>query len=456
MSATRPSRSVTTSPGLPRGGCPPASRRGHSSVSTAASSLAIPDHLRGELAYWRCRVLLADGPDAAIADELVAAADLSLPRHPGRSAEMLAEAAVCLLLSGSSTKAEELAARAVKIAQAVGGLAEAVAGAVLGGVRVLGHLGGDGESPLKAAMTFLTNHPDGIPISPLFAYVTGLALLEELGPEAAATWASRIEQTSLSGDRSLSCVSRLLYAVAGERLGQLNAAAEQAGLSAESARIFGQRYIALRARAVLVDLHSTRGHYQETFAAAAELLSASLPGEGEMRAGAYRALAEIELQHGRVPSAIGWLRAAEFETDGTGPKRGGLVSRYVGRCWVATLAEVLAHDRQLAAVGELVEEVEQAAERGSVEAAWAPCIQAVVADDLVEAEELFNAALWLARHHRALGARIEFLYSGRLNAAGLPDRAGSRLQVRHRHDAGDRSRGMGFAVRDGARASRRA
>ena len=263
-------------------------------------ALPVPDHFRGELCYWRCRVALADGPDPQIADDLVTAAELSLPRQPGRAAEMLAEAAICLVLAGRTARAEKIAARAVKISEIVGGLPEAVAGAVLGGVRVLGHRPGDGKLALKAAMTFLTNHPDGIPLSPLFAYVTGLALLEEIGPEAATTWANRIEQMSWSGDRSLSCVSRLLGAVAGERLGHLEEAADQAVLAARSAGVCGQRYIGIRAAAVLVDLHSAQGRYQETFAMAAQLLSASLAGEFEIRAGAYRALAEIELQQGRA------------------------------------------------------------------------------------------------------------------------------------------------------------
>ena len=55
-------------------------------------------------------------------------------------------------------------------------------------------------------------------------------------------------------------------------------------------------------------------------------------------------------------------------------------------------------------------------------------MRAIVAEDLSESEELFNGALWLARQHRALGARIEFLYGARLSAAGLADRAASRLR----------------------------
>lgn len=393
-----------------------------------AAALPAPDHLRGELAYWRCRVSLANGPDARIADELVAGAELSLVRHPARAAEMLAEAATCLLLAGSPTEAQEVAVRAVKISEAVGGLTEAVAGAVLGGVRVLGHLAGEDGIALKGAMTFLTNHPDGIPLSPLFAYVTGLALLEELGPEASVTWAKRIEQMSWSGDRSLSCVSSLLSALASDRLGRLDEAAEHAALAAQTARMCGQRFVAIRAGSLLVDLDASRGRYQETFATAAQLLSSSLPDEAEIRAGAYRALAELELQQGRVPTALGWLRAAEFETDGAAGNIGGLRRGDEARCWVATLAEVLAHDQQITGVRELVELVEEAALSGSVAAAWGPCIRAFVTVDLAAAEELFNGALWLARRHKALGARIEFLYSCRLKSAGLPDRAASRLR----------------------------
>jgi DNA-binding SARP family transcriptional activator len=393
-----------------------------------AAALPVPDHLLGEVAYWRCRVSLADGPDAHIADELVAGAELSLARHPGRAAEMLAEAATCLLLTRSAAEAEEVAVRAVKISEAVGGLAEAVAGAVLGGIRVLGHLPGEDGIALRAAMTFLTNHPDGIPLSPLFAYVTGLALLEELGPEAAVTWATRIEQMSWSGDRSLSCVSSLLSALASDHLGRLDEAAEQAALAAHTAGMCGQRYMAIRASAVLVDLDSSRGRYREAFATAALLLSSSLPEEGEIRAGAYRALAELELQQGRVPTALGWLRAAEFETDGATGNIGGLRRGDEARGWVAALAEVLAHDQQLAGVSELVELVAEAARTGAVEAAWGPCIRAFVTTDLEAAEELFNSALWLARRHKALGARIEFLYGSRLKSAGLPDRAASRLR----------------------------
>ncbi len=315
-----------------------------------AAALPVPDHLRGEVAYWRCRVSLAEGPSARIADELVAGAELSLARHPARAAEMLAEAATCLLLAASPAEAEEAALRAVKISEAVGGLTEAVAGAVLGGVRVLSRLPGEDGIALRGAMTFLTNHPDGIPLSPLFAYVTGLALLEELGPEASVTWAKRIEQMSRSGDRSLSCVSSLLSALAGDRLGRLDEAAEHATRAAHTAGMCGQRYLAIRSAAVLVDLDSSRGRYQEAFATVAQLLSSSLPEEGEIRAGAYRALAELELQQGRAPTALGWLRAAEFETDGAAGNIGGLRRGDEPRSWVATLAEVLAHDQQLAGV----------------------------------------------------------------------------------------------------------
>lgn len=393
-----------------------------------AATLPATEELRGSLSYWRSRARMAVDVDVSVADDLEAAAALVQQDASGSAALMLGEAAICLLVGGQAERADELARRTVEAADAVGGLPEAFAGAVAASVRVLGHLGPEGTDGLRSATSFLVSQPDALPLSPLFATVVGLALLAQGGANATETWAAWLEQNAAStGNVSLAPVSGLLGAHVAMRRGRLDEAGELAAAAADAATAHGQRVVAVRALATLLEAQSLRGDYQAAFVTASRLFADAAEGDRHLRAVAYRALAELELQRARVPSALSWLKAAEFEVTSKEGHAAGSVDPRVAT-WVAVLAEVHVHDDRPDAVAPLVEVVERAAHLGAVAAAWSPAMRAVVTVELASAEELFNAALRLARDEPALRARVEYLYAARLAAEGLADRAARRLQ----------------------------
>ena len=391
-----------------------------------AASLPLPDELRGPLVYWRARAEMADGVDGRMAAELEAAADQVAPDASGSASLMLGEAAICLLVAGDAAEAERLAARALEVAEGVGGFPNAFAEAVAAGVRVLGRLGTDGSDGLRPATSFLVSQPDALPLSPLFAEVTGIALLEQSGPAVARTWASWLERNAATtGNVALRSVAGLLEAQVSLRAGGLDEAAGRAEAAADGAVAHGQRAIAVRALALLLETQSLQGRYQPAFVTASRLFADAAEGDRRLRAVAYRSLAELELQRSRIPSAISWLKAAEFEETSHGVS-GPLDGRRAS--WAATLAEVYVHDGRLESVGALVGLVDMAARHGVVAPAWSPAVRAVATDELRSAEELFQASLRMARDEPLLQARIEGCYAARLAAEGLAERAARRLR----------------------------
>lgn len=393
-----------------------------------AAALATPEALRGSLVYWRSRARMAQEVDGRLADELAAAAALQDPDGSDSAALVLGEAAVCLLVAGEPARAEDLARRALDAAARAGGFPGAFAGAVTAAVAVLGRLGPDGGEQLRPATSFLMSQPDALPLSPLFALVVGRALLEQSGAGGAATWAGWLDQTgATTGNVALEPVARLLEAHVALRAGELDDAARLAEAATAGASGHGQRVIAVRALGVLLEAQSLQGRYQPAFVTASRLFADAADGERPLRAAAYRSLAELELQRSRVPSALSWLKAAEYEV--TAQNQDGQVVDPRQASWVAALAEVLVHDQRPEAVRQVVDLVDGAARAGAIEPAWSPAARGVVADSLEAAESLFNASLRLARDEPAVRARIEYLYAARLSAEGLAERAARRLHA---------------------------
>lgn len=412
-----------------------------------AEALQATDQLRAQLAYWRSRIALARSVDRQVAAALADSAESLRGPAPGSAAMMLADAALCLLFSGAPADADALAVRALEAAAQAAGFAGSYASAVLPVVRLLSHQPGADVEQLRSATAFLTSQPEGVPLSPLFAYAVGTALLDGLGPEAATTWATFIERSAAAtGNVSLTCVPPLLGAAVGSREGRLEEAGRQAAAAGEAALESGQQFMASRAIAQQLEIEGMQGSYKEAFATAARLFSAD--SAGGSRARAYKVLAELELQQGRHPSALGWLKAAEFEA---GPAAGRHRRYEQGGdhlCAPAALAEILVHDQQLAAVRPLVEQVEQAAIAGGLAAAWGPALRGVVTDDLGASEDLFRRALHLSRGQPLLQARVEYLYSARLVEAGMAERAARRLRsaVRTALEIGARGWALCFEV----------
>jgi DNA-binding SARP family transcriptional activator len=391
-----------------------------------AAALRAPVELESSLTYWRSRAAMAHEVGWQIAEELARAGEALAHDVSGQAVWMLGEAAVCLFEAGDAHAANELASQAVRAAQG-GGFLEAYAQAVAASVRVAGHLDALGGDRLRPATSFLASQPDALLLSPLFAHLVGAALLEQSGPDAASTWASFLERNASStGNLTLGPVAKLLGARVALRNGRLEEAAALASSAAEGAAAQGQRVVAVRALAVALEAQSLMGEHQLAFVTASRLFGEVHDSERALRATAYRALAELELQRSRVSSALSWLKAAEFEM--TGDRDEGAPVDPRRATYVAALGEVLVHDGRLDAVAPLVELVDDAARCGAVEPAWAPALKAATCDDPGAADDLVKVALRLSRDEPALKMRIEVCDATRLARMGHHERAGRRLR----------------------------
>lgn len=390
-----------------------------------AARLQPPAVVRGDLSYQRARALLASGMERGLVAELEAAAELVGTEEPARASAMLADAAACSFLVAGSLQPAALAAKAVTLATSVSSYTEAMARAASSAVAILGGEG-DSSGELRWATSLLVSQAQSMSTAtPQLAYVIGLALLRGLGVEATTRWVKWVDRgAAATGDQPLHAAARLLAAAVALKAGSLDDASREAELAAERAVACGQRVIGVRAFAVELQVHVARGSYQEAFEAATRLFAHAADVEAWIRSSAYRSLAELELQRGRTPSALSWLRAAELEV--ASPPPGELDAALTLEDdevlaplrWRAPLlpiyAEAHAYDRRFGELGDLLGPLEEAIAAGGVEPAWGPMIRGLVTKDVDAAESLFEAALELAGNDPLLRARAEFWYGQRL------------------------------------------
>lgn len=401
-------------------------RASHCLGRAAAAGPAGSDE--GMLAYWNARVAMAVTADEHVAQRILAAAERLDPHGVRDLVLVTSEAALCFLVAGQAESAEAAAERALEVARSSGGSAEALATAVWSSVAILTGSGREAGDRLRSSTAFLVHQLEPMPVSPLFTYVVGLALSERFGAEAAANWSGFVgRMAGAGGNRSQACVSHLLNAIIATHEGALELASAEAALAWSEAVTTGQQFIARRALDRELAAESLLGRHQEAFTTAAKLFAQTRDHEHVLRSRGYRWLAELELQHGRVPLALGWLKAAEFECC-QGDAGSGV--RYLPSArpsFLVTLVMTLVHDAGIDAVRPLLPDLEVAARTGAVHKAWERAVRALCQEDLDEAEELFQVALSLARSQPVLTARIDFLYGVRLAAEGLDERAGRRF-----------------------------
>lgn len=410
-----------------------------------AAGLTPSPVVSGELGYQRARALLAAGMERGLVDELAVAAELVTAEEPARASAMLADAAAGSFLVAGSIPPAAFAGRAVKLATSVSSYTEAMARAASSAVAILSGEG-DSSGELRWATSLLVSQAQSMSTAtPQLAYVIGLALLRSLGVEATSRWVKWVDRgAAATGDQPLHAAARLLAAVVSLRAGSLDDASREAELAAECAVACGQRVIGVRAFAVELQVHVARGSYQEAFEAATRLFAHAADVEAWVRSSAYRSLAELELQRGRTPSALSWLRAAELEVASSpGGGLGHPSEPLAPLRWRAPLlpvyAEAYAYDRRFSDVADLVAVLEEAIAAGGVEAAWGPTVRGLITKDVDAAESLFESALELSASDPLLRARVEFWYGQRLAEEEMTgpaiDRVRSAISTLNGHGA---------------------
>ena len=380
-----------------------------------------------EIVYQRARARSNHDLGEAVAGEMVAAAALCEAETPHRAVLMLADAAACRVLAGSSTGTADLAARAVASAGAVSSHAEALARATLAAVGTMeGRTAPAHRSELRAASSLLIGQTQRFSGSPQLAYVIGISLLHEGQREQATRWAQWIEHCAESvGDRALAVVPPALQAAVALRDGRLSEALTAAETSADRAGRCEDRPLAARALALVVEIHAARGEYEQAFQRASGLFALTAETGREPRLQALTALANLELQRGRTASAFAWLAAAEEEPlagGGGGPAYDPTRAR-----WAPPTAEVMILGRRGGEAATLVDVVDRACNAGAVPRSWSHWIRGACVEEIDAAAEHLRAVLTAVRGAPIHEARVELLWGVRLAEAGRHEEARARL-----------------------------
>jgi len=404
---------------------------GHTQRSLVCLDRAADLHPSGsvlaEVVYQRARADSNHDVGGAVADEMLAAAALCEAETPHRAVLMLADAAACMVLGGSSTGTADVAERAVALAGAVSSHAEALARATLGAVGTMeGRTPTAHRSEVRAASSLLIGQTQRFSGSPQLAYVIGISLLYEGQREQTTRWAQWIEHCAETlGDRALAVVPPALQAAVALRDGRLSEALAAAETSADRARRCEDRPLAARALALVVEVHAARGEYEQAFQRASGLFALTADTGREPRLQALTALANLELQRGRMASAFAWLAASEEETpvaEEAAPAYDPIRAR-----WAPPIAEVMILGRRAGEATALVDVVDRASNSGAVPRSWSHWIRGIAADEIDAASEHFRAVLTAVRGAPLHEARVELLWGVRLAEAGRHEEARARL-----------------------------
>ncbi|MGH9043609.1 MAG: BTAD domain-containing putative transcriptional regulator [Acidimicrobiales bacterium] len=392
-----------------------------------ASQMAESERTLAEISYQRARAKMASDLVASVAQDMVDGASHCENESPGEAVLLIVDSLALLALGGTSTAPLELADKALRLARAVSSHIESLAEATRAAIAII--QGGDGAEldRLSGAVRALVGGTQLFPASPQLALVIAEALVQKGLCDNALRFGNWIADCAHGvGDRALSAIPPFIRAAVA--IGQsFPEAARDAGAAIELAQRCGQDTIAARALSLLAEAEAGQASYDAVFETAAKLFG--LTGEigRAPRVRTLVMLANVELQRGRASSAFAWLGAAEDDAATWEPPSVGVDQ--VRASLAPAIAEVMLLGRRRRQSAELVGVVSAANRSGAVPQGWAEWVEAVAADDVDDAGELFSGASEAMTGRPLLQARVELCWGVRLGEHGQLDEAEDHIRA---------------------------
>ncbi len=378
---------------------------------------------RAELDYQRARAEFAATGDLRTTDRMVAAAELCASASPARAVLMLADAAACRLVLSQPEDSVTLAQRARDLSRGVSSHTEVLAETTLAIASLFEGHPTAGQNRRPQAIAILLGQAQGFPGSPYLALLIGEGLMLDGYWTLAGRWSHWIDRcASTTGDQALSVVPDLLSATAILERGSPVDARRHAQRASELAVAHGDHQMAARALSLLTAALAASGEQSAGFESAARLFSLQGASGRGARMRSSLALANLELQRGRRPAAVAWLRSALDEVrPPDGLQSPGTDT--IGLSCLPAIAEGLLLARREEELGQALAILKESTRPGRSLPVLCEWASALAASDLEATRACYERVRRATQGLPVLAGRVRLAFGVRLAAGGEAEAA---------------------------------